>query len=1320
MRISLVQKNIFLNILPVLIASVVISAVFYRLGTKILVDQALNNLSNQARNQEVRLSNLVEFLQSDVRFLSTTPPIQGLIRARQQGGYDAQDNSSEAQWKKRLTGFFTTLLQAKPAYLQVRLIDNSGQEIVRVQNVDGRVEQVPEELLQNKSGFDYVRTTLKLNQDQVYLSRINLNREHGEVTTPHTPVLRAATPILDSTHNAVGLVVINMGVRGELARIENLFATASQSIYITDNEGSFLVHPETAMRFSFDLGHRHRIQETYPRLASLFLPENDEIGRTLLPSDYHGDALVSTKVFFDALNHERFITITLAKPYDDIVSAEQRVLVTTSWIIAALLAVFIFFSYFVSRLASRPLQQISQAIGSFDLGKKALPLPTDRSDEIGQLARSFDTMSKKIGVSQEALEKLNEKLENAVAERTRELQLSESRQRAVFENIVDGIITIDEKGIIASFNPAAEIIFGRSANEAVGQNVNLLMPEPFQSMHDAYLREYFRTGEAKIIGVGREVTGRRKDGSLFPMDLAVNEMLVGGERLFTGIVRDITERKAADDDRQKNVTALQRFHALTSDPALDFEDKLNRLLQLGCDTFETDLGIVSRIEHDDYQIQAIVGPEDCPTAGARLDLGDSCCRFTLRADRPVAFHHADQNHPVTHPCYQALQLETYIGTPIGFQGLCYGTLDFSSIDARAQAFSSNELSLIQLFAQWIGAELERQHAEQELSQFKSTLDRTLDCVFMFDPETLVIFYVNQGALNQVGYSFDELLVMTPTDINPDISEAQFRSMIGPMVQGEKPVLNFETRHRHKDGHEIPVEIFLQYISPAGEAPRFVAIVHDIQERHRVDRMKNEFISTVSHELRTPLTSIRGSLGLVTGGAVGNIPTPANEMIKIAVNNTERLLLLINDILDIQKIESGKMAFRFEPLPLKPFLERAIQDNQAYADQYGVKLVLRSHCEDVRVYADQDRLMQVMSNLLSNAAKYSPEGDSVEVSIACQENTIRVAVSDHGPGIAAEFKPKLFDKFTQSDSSDTRQKGGTGLGLNIARLIVEKHGGRIDFVSRQNMGTTFFFELPAVVSEAKDLAVPTAENKLHAPSILIVEDDPDVAALLQRMLAGAGFNSDIASNAEQARRLLSAGASGYQAMTLDIGLPDEDGLSLLTNLRADADTRDLPVVIVSAQADEARRELVGNAVGVMDWLNKPIDPCRLKQVLRMVAGQSQLPRVLHVEDEQDVHRVVRLTLRDQCELIWATSVSAARESLLTETFDLVLLDIGLPDGSGLELLDTIEEQVTPSRVVIFSAHDVEASVAAKVSGVLIKSQSSNEQILKTVTTAMRHL
>jgi len=234
---------------------------------------------------------------------------------------------------------------------------------------------------------------------------------------------------------------------------------------------------------------------------------------------------------------------------------------------------------------------------------------------------------------------------------------------------------------------------------------------------------------------------------------------------------------------------------------------------------------------------------------------------------------------------------------------------------------------------------------------------------------------------------------------------------------------------------------------------------EIEERKRAEKVKQEFISTVSHELRTPLTSIKGSLGLLKSGILSENPDKFRSMIAVAYDNCERLVHLINDILDIEKLESGKMVYRLEPIAAVELVEGAIEANKGFGDEHGVFFVRSGIDENILINGDKDRMMQVMSNLMSNAAKFSPAGQHIELSVSRQDETVRFTVKDNGPGIPEDFRANLFDKFTQVDSTDTREKGGTGLGLSITSEIVKQHGGALDFQSEIGVGSTFYFTLP---------------------------------------------------------------------------------------------------------------------------------------------------------------------------------------------------------------------------------------------------------------------
>lgn len=521
--------------------------------------------------------------------------------------------------------------------------------------------------------------------------------------------------------------------------------------------------------------------------------------------------------------------------------------------------------------------------------------------------------------------------------------------------------------------------------------------------------------------------------------------------------------------------------------------------------------------------------------------------------------------------------------------------------------------------------------------------------------------------------------------------------------------------RH-NGETFPMELSISELQVGGER-WFVGVLRDITERREMDRMKTEFVSTVSHELRTPLTSIRGSLGMIATGKLGDMPDQVQRMIDLAQKNTERLINLVNDLLEMEKIQSGRMKFEFQPLDLTSLVEKSLEANRPYGETHGVTFELRASAPGVLVRGDGDRLTQVMANLLSNAAKFSPEGGTVAILLDRTDAGLRVSVSDRGPGIPEAFRDQVFERFTQADSSDTRQKGGTGLGLSISKAIVEKHGGRIDFHTVTGEGTTFFFDIPELKEESGTGEDAVAQTRPVDPGrgrVLVLEDEPDIAKLMAMMIEQEGYTVDIAHNAETARRCLAENT--YQAMTVDILLPDENGVALINALREDEKTKDLPIIVVSVKASEAHDEIEGSALGVLDWLDKPIDRDRLRAAMRATLPRHRDggPRILYVEDDPDLVQVITSMVGETADVAGVASLGQAREALARERFDLVLLDVNLPDGSGLDLLPMLKsngQATTP--VVIFSSDAMDGDIAAQVDAALVKSRTDDRQLVETI-------
>ena len=623
------------------------------------------------------------------------------------------------------------------------------------------------------------------------------------------------------------------------------------------------------------------------------------------------------------------------------------------------------------------------------------------------------------------------------------------------------------------------------------------------------------------------------------------------------------------------------------------------------------------------------------------------------------------------------------------------------------------------------ADRRRERVEEQLrereTRMRTIFENVVDGIITTNEKGIIESF-NRAAEDMFGYSADEVMGRNVSTLAPATHRVQHNAYIKDYLNGRESKImgaGREVEGVRKDGSSFPIDIAVTEMW-VGDDRLFCSIMRDITERKKVERMKNEFISTVSHELRTPLTSIRGALGLVGSGTVGELPAQAQPLVDIAVKNCERLVRLINDILDIEKIEANKMDFTIRPLELMPLINQAAESNRVYAGEYGANIVISDGMPGAVVPVDEDRFIQVLTNLLSNAAKFSPQGGTIGVATQARNGGVRVSVSDEGPGIPEAFRKQIFEKFSQADGSDTRQKGGSGLGLSITKAIVENLGGHIAFETQERKGTTFHVDLPVHTEPVAAVDRTSEEQPALAGKgarILVCEDEADVAHLLRLMLQTYGYDVEIAHSASEAKALLAE--REYAAMTLDLMLPDQHGIDLFRDIRRHEKTRELPVIVVSAVADEEAQQLSGDAVRVMDWLEKPIDENKLiTSVARSISQSTGVPvRILHVEDEPDVREIISSVLGDTYQLSGARTLTEARRRLAREDFDLVILDLGLPDGSGVSLLPELATRTPRIPVVLFSAREVDAQLAKGVAATLVKSKTTNETLIETIHTTI---
>ncbi|MCB1342160.1 MAG: PAS domain-containing protein [Pseudooceanicola sp.] len=360
-------------------------------------------------------------------------------------------------------------------------------------------------------------------------------------------------------------------------------------------------------------------------------------------------------------------------------------------------------------------------------------------------------------------------------------------------------------------------------------------------------------------------------------------------------------------------------------------------------------------------------------------------------------------------------------------------------------------------------------AAAEQKELYSMLDGLRDEIYLVDVNTLAFTYMNRAALARTGWNAGEVRGKFVWDEYPEMNVDVFRERLATLVSGEKDQLCATRRI-----DDIPFEVRVHLLRGADGGSRAVVVMRDSSEQERNERAKSELLSTISHELRTPMTSIKGAMGLLLSNAAGDMTDKARSMLSIAHRNADRLVNIVNDILDVEKIAAGQMEFNIKRAPLVNVLEEAVVANEPFASRFDVSVDRKGFDTALLADYDFDRTLQVMTNLLSNAAKFSPPGGKIEVSLEQSGDQLRINVRDFGKGIPAEVQPRLFQRFVQAPGQP-RSVNGTGLGLYICKLIMTQQGGAIGFESTEGEGAVFHIELPRASGDAESDPVATARS-----------------------------------------------------------------------------------------------------------------------------------------------------------------------------------------------------------------------------------------------------
>lgn len=614
----------------------------------------------------------------------------------------------------------------------------------------------------------------------------------------------------------------------------------------------------------------------------------------------------------------------------------------------------------------------------------------------------------------------------------------------LLESVSQGVIIVDNHQKIMEINAAAITIFGYKKKEVLDREITFLIPSNYHDDFSKYFEKFIERGKRRKLGRATDIYGLKKDATIFPIEVELNPFFIYNKTYVMALVKDVSEKKETERTLMLRTKALQSANngiiitdALKHDnPVIYFNSAFQNL------TGYSDAEILN------HNCRFLQGKDRVQPQLEKLreaiKKGESC-QATLRNYKKdgTMFWNDLYVFPITNP----------YGAVTNFIGI------------------QNDVTLR------IQAEAERHH-------LATILEESLNEIHVFDADTLKFINVNYGARKNLGYTMEELFHMTPLDITPYKNETELRSLIDVLLNKNIEKLEVETEQIRKNGTSYPVEVHLQ-LSKRGDKDVFIAIILDITERKNytskleskveertkqlqialikekeLNELKTRFLSLVSHEFKTPLSGILTSSQLLSKYKLEEQQEKRDKHIKTITDKVYYLNNILNDFLSIEKLETGKVIYKFSDFKLSKILNEVVYNSNMLLKE-GQKIKYPENIDDLSLYQDEKTIQLILSNLLHNAIKYSPEDSVIDIQIKQDEKFTTATIKDNGIGIPKADQKNIFERYFRAQNVINTQ--GTGIGLNIAKDHLENLGGSISFISKENEGTTFTVIIPNIVT-----------------------------------------------------------------------------------------------------------------------------------------------------------------------------------------------------------------------------------------------------------------
>lgn len=921
-----------------LIAVLFFGATIYanqRISDNALLTATVDRIHADTTFQTARTEDTFNQIVYDVLGVATTPPIQGIMRARDaEDNFDALGSSTYEQWRTRLETIFVGIENSKKHYLQIRYLNELGEEMVRVDFKDGVAVAIPEEELQYKGDRYYFTETMQKKVGEIYVSALDLNREGTppEVEIPYKPVIRYGTPVADETGEKRGIIIVNVLAQDIIATLGS-HADKHTNVLI-DQDGYYLLHTDDSKEWGSprDLGHEANFATDWP---DLYIPITQRANDTILTDT---DIVSFSRVQLSSTEADRYLVLIERTPIENALAGTISFNQTIRKIgVILFLFLLLFYYVFVGNLL-KPLHELAStavALGTGELKKRAT---VASHDEVGKVSAAFNTMAERLAGSYQ-------QLEDRVKEKTQELQdtlKQTEEQNSNLENTKKAMINILE-----------DVEEEKKKVESLAGDL-----EKFKLATD-------NTSDAVIIADKNAIT------------IYANEAI----EEVTGYTRE-------------EAMGVQCGKLWGGNMGTQFYDEMWNTLTKDKKAFD---GEVINVRKNGEELRALVSL--APILNAQGD--------------------------------------------------------------------------IQFFVEIMRDVTEDYRQKQDLQKFALAIESTSDHVIITDTDGMIL-YANPAVGSITGYSPKEILGKKAgsKELWGGLMEPEFYKKLWHTIKVEKKPFSGEVKNKRKNGQEyIAYATISPVVNNKGDVEFFVGIERDITKEKQIDQAKTEFVSLASHQLRTPLSSINWYAEMLLAGDAGNLNDEQKQYLDEIYQGNQRMVALVNALLNVSRLELGTFMVEPEPTNVKEVAESVVNELKPMIEKK--KLVVTSSLSDDLpiIQADPKLLRIVIQNFMSNAVKYTSENGKVNLSVALEKkgatvhkkkiaaDHILITVADTGYGIPQHQQDRLFTKLFRADNVKEKDTEGTGLGMYIAKQIIDHADGMVWFESEEDKGTTFYIAIP---------------------------------------------------------------------------------------------------------------------------------------------------------------------------------------------------------------------------------------------------------------------